>query len=702
VTPTLAQRRRAEELCRLLQRAAHAYYVLDAPVMEDPVYDQLYRELVDLERAHPELRRLDSPTQRVGGPPAEGFPTVEHRVPLTSLTNIIKIVDLEDWYDRLRKLLIKEQGEKDSPLDLAMVGELKIDGSALALSYEHGVLVRAATRGDGERGEEITTNVRTIQTVPLRLTLESPPEWVEVRGEALILDETFARINAEREARGEAPFANPRNACAGTLRQLDPKIVADRKLDFFAYTVYLPSEWKASQAADPSPPHTQWEALMWLRSAGFQVNDKTAILKNLIEAEAYFEKWEEGRKQLAYTTDGVVLKVNELALQKQLQSLQRISFNETSNPVWARALKYPPEIAQSKLLRVVAQVGVTGKVTPKAEFEPVELARTMVSSATLHNADHLAALDLHLGDRIIVRKAGEIIPQVVRAEPSLRPLDAMRAELPNTCPECGSALVREEGESATRCVNSSCPAILLASLRRWVSKSALDVDGLGSMLIEQLVKKGLVSSIADLYRLDEALIASLERMGEKSASNLIKSLNASKDQPWHRQLYGLGIHHIGEVNAKALAISFPNVYILSQMVAENPGKLEEIPGIGSEIIQSLQQWFTIPANLQLIDTLAELGLSLAEEACDRDSITEKIPSPLSGKIFVLTGTLPTLSRRQAQEMIEAAGGKVSSSVSSKTSYVIAGEDAGTKLSKARSLGVPILDEAQFYAILGRE
>jgi DNA ligase (NAD+) len=691
-TPTPAQRRRAEELRPLLQQAAHAYYVLDAPLMEDAVYDQLFRELAELERAFPELRRLDSPTQRVGGAPAESFPTVAHRIPLASLQNGFHLADLEAWHERLGKRLARAPGAGTSAEGLALVGELKIDGNALALSYADGVLVRAATRGDGERGEEITANVRTIQSVPLRLRLEAPPEWLEVRGEALIADATFARINGEREVRGDPPFANPRNACAGTLRQLDPRVVAERQLDFFAYTLYLPDDWHPRGGQDPAPPRTQWEALQWLRAAGFQVNPNAALLDDLAAAEAFFAAWEEGRKHLSFATDGVVLKVNDLALQERCGSTE-------THPRWAIALKYAPEEAPSRLLRVVAQVGLTGKVTPVAEFEPVPLAGTTVSRATLHNADRLAELDLHLGDTIVVRKAGEIIPQVVRALPQLRPLAAVRAELPETCPECGSRLVREEGEAATLCVNSSCPAILLASLRRWVSKGALDVEGIGSMLIEQLVEKGLVSSIADFYRLDGALLASLERMGDKSASNLLESLEASKQQSWARQLYGLGIHHVGEVNAKTLAKAFASVALLQQAALEEPGAITTIFSLGQEVAESLRQWFATPANRALLEELRELGFSLGQELDQPDLTEQQGSSRLAGQTFVLTGKLPTLSRPQAQELIEAAGGKVSGSVSGKTSYLVAGEDTGSKLDKARRLGVPILDEAKLMDLL---
>jgi DNA ligase (NAD+) len=397
------QAARAAELRQLLQGAAHAYYVLDAPVMEDPVYDRLYRELLELESAHPELVSPDSPTRRVGGAPAEGFSSVEHRIGLLSLDNAFSLEELEAWYGRLLKVLDRTP-EPGAPLpQLPMVGELKIDGNALALSYDHGLLVRAATRGDGERGEEITANVRTIRSVPLRLQLARPPAWLEVRGEALIADGTFAALNAERAARGEALFANPRNACAGTLRQLDPKVVAARRLEFFAYTLHLPEDWQAG-TPDPPRPSTQWDSLQWLRAAGFQVNPNAELLPSLAAVEGFFAQWEEGRKALPYATDGVVVKLNDLRLQADAGFTQKA-------PRWAIALKYAAEEAPSKLLRLDCQVGRTGVITPVAEFEPVPLAGTTVGRATLHNADRLAELDLHAGDTIVVRKAGEIIPR---------------------------------------------------------------------------------------------------------------------------------------------------------------------------------------------------------------------------------------------------------------------------------------------------
>ena len=649
--------------------------------MEDAVYDRFYRELLELEQKHPDLQRSDSPTQRVGGAPAEGFTSVEHRVGMLSLDNAFNRDDLQAWHERLLKVL-----DRPSDTRLPLVGELKIDGNALALSYRNGVLERAATRGDGSRGEEITANVRTISSIPLRLQIENPPEWVEVRGEAFIPDATFAAINAEREQRGEALFANPRNACAGTLRQLDPKVVAARRLDFFAYTLHLPG--------DAQPP-SQWAALEWLNAAGFRVNPNRELCGDLAAIQRFCDHWEQGRHDLPYATDGVVVKLDDLQLQDEAGFTQKA-------PRWAIALKYPAEEAPTRLLRVGAQVGRTGAITPVAEFEAVALAGTSVSRATLHNADRIAELDLHLGDTIVVRKAGEIIPEVVRVLPELRPSDATQVQLPQQCPECGSNLVREGDEAATRCVNSSCPAILRGGLRHWVSKGALDVDGLGSKLIEQLVDRGLVGSLADLYRLDAALLASLDRMGDKSATNLVEALEASKQQPWHRQLYGLGIRHIGEVNAKALAAAFFSIDSLAAAALEAPEQIAELHGIGPEISASLGQWLRTPANQKLLQDLRSVGLSLEASASEQEAASQAgadANGVLQGKTLVLTGTLPNLSRSEAKALIEAAGGKVSGSVSKKTDYLVAGEAAGSKLNKAESLGVTVLSEADLTALL---
>jgi len=667
---------RAEELRRLLIAAAHAYYVLDAPALEDAVYDQLYRELLELEQAHPELISADSPSQRVGSAPAAGFQSVAHRIGLLSLDNAFNAAELTSWYAKLLRVL-----ELEPTTELALVGELKIDGNALALSYEAGLLVRAATRGDGESGEDITPNGRTIQSVPLKLHLENPPAWVEVRGEAFIPDQIFAAINTERAARNEALFANPRNACAGTLRQLNPQVVAARKLDFFAYTLHLPN--------NASNPSNQWEALQWLKSAGFKVNPNTALLPDISAAKGFCAAWDSKRHQLSYATDGVVLKLNELKLQDLAGSTQKA-------PRWAIALKFAAEEAPSKLLRLSCQVGRTGVITPIAEFEPVALAGTSVSRATLHNANRLAELDLHAGDTIVVRKAGEIIPEVLRVLQELRAPNAKRLELPAHCPECSSELIREAGEAATRCINSSCPAILRGALRHWVSKAALDVDGLGSKLIEQLVDQGLVGSIADLYRLDAALLSSLERMGGKSAENLVAALSKSKRQSYHRQLYGLGIQHVGAVNAKALASSFASIDALAKAATETPETITAIFGIGPEISLSLQQWFGTSANQTLIEGLKDLGFSFA--AAPASSLNQN-KLPLKEQTFVITGTLPGLSRSEAQAMIEAAGGKITSAVSKKTNFLLAGTEAGSKLDKATALGVRVLSEAELREML---
>ena len=675
------QSERATELRNLLNKAAHAYYVLDTPTMEDAVYDRLYRELLELEQSTPSLKTADSPTQRVGGAPAEGFTSVEHRIGLLSLDNAFNRDDLNAWNERLLRAIDRPLG---SPLDL--VSELKIDGNALALSYRNGILERAATRGDGKRGEEITANVRTISAIPLRLQLDNPPEWVEVRGEAFIPDNTFAEINAERESRGEALFANPRNACAGTLRQLDPKVVAARRLDFFAYTLHLPAQML---------PPSQWDALTWLENGGFRVNPNRALCANLAEINRFSDHWEQGRHDLPYATDGVVVKLNNLVLQDEAGFTQK-------SPRWAIALKFPAEEAPSRLLRIVVQVGRTGVITPVAEFEPVALAGTNVSRATLHNADRIAELDLHLGDTIVVRKAGEIIPEVVRVLPELRPSSATPVQLPEHCPECGSSLVREGDEAATRCVNSSCPAILRGGLRHWVSKGALDVDGLGSKLIEQLVDQGLVSSIADLYRLDAALLGSLDRMGERSANNLIEALRLSRQRSWARQLYGLGIHHVGEVSAKAITAEFPDANSLMEAACNAPDSITAIFGVGTELAQSLQQWFSNPANQQLLSDLRSQGFRFALDVNDQGHVGAAASEQhLKGLTFVLTGTLPTLSRSEAKECIEACGGKVTGSVSKKTDYLVAGAEAGSKLTKATTLGIKILDEDRLQGMLNK-
>ncbi len=682
---------RAEELRNLLNQASHAYYVLDSPIMEDPVYDKLYRELIDLEKDY-SLITPDSPTQRLGGLPAKRFVSVRHRLPLLSLDNAFNLEELSLWHSRLKKFIDQENSTKSDTTNLQLVTELKIDGNALALSYENGLLVRAATRGDGTEGEEITANVRTISSIPLRLLLKNPPNWLEVRGEAFIPNTTFESINIERQKQEQSLFANPRNACAGTLRQLDPQVVSSRKLDFFAYTMHLSEDWEGKEES-PCKPICQWQALNWLKQAGFKVNPNAELVQGLEAVEDFFKTWDKGRHQLPYATDGIVVKVNHYPLQEILGCTQKA-------PRWAIALKYPAEETSSKLIKLTYQVGRTGAVTPVAEFEPVSLAGTCVSRATLHNADRLKLLDIHNDDTLVVRKAGEIIPEVVRIIKELRVPNSERLKLPSNCPECSSSLMREKGESSTRCINNSCPAIIRGILRHWVSKSALDIDGLGNKLIEQLVSQGLVKSIADLYKLDRFTLSNLERMGTKSAEKILSSLEISKIKPWHKQLYGLGIDHIGTVNAKVLANAFTNISDLEIAATNKSNKIISVYGIGDEMAQSLYQWFAKPYNKKLLTELKAVGFAFASFQ-DQSATRQQTNTSLSGQTFVLTGTMNSLTRNEAEILIEQAGGRVTSSVSNSTNYLIAGEKPGSKLQKAENLGIPILNETEFKKILSK-
>jgi DNA ligase (NAD+) len=667
---------RLTELRRTLQAASYAYYALDAPVMEDAVYDQLYRELVSLEQAHPDLISPDSPTQRVGEKPVEGFNSLAHRIPLYSLENAFDLGDLHAWDERWRRL------EPDLPAQIEYVTELKIDGSALALTYENGLLTRGVTRGDGTRGEDITPNVRTIRAIPLRLNLEFPPAWIEVRGEAFLGLNTFAQINRDREEAGDALFANPRNAAAGTLRQLDARIVAQRQLDFFAYTLHL-----SGATADLPLPATQWQSLELLQKMGFRVNPNRECCPSLPAVEAYYQDWSVRRLTLPYLTDGVVIKLNDLDVQSQLGFTQKA-------PRWAIAWKYPPEEAPTQVRQISVSVGRTGALTPVAELAPVQLAGTTVSRATLHNRDRIAELDIHIGDTVVVRKAGEIIPEVVRVLKELRPADAQLFEMPTHCPVCGEVAVQPADEAVARCVNSVCPAILKGTLIHWVSRGAMDIDGMGEKIIDQLVETDLVHSVADLYTLTAAQLANLERMGQRSAEKLITAIAASKARPWSRVLYGLGLRHVGSVTAQALVDAFLTVEQLEQAeVAE----ISAVYGIGPEIAQSVYEWFRLSQNQMLIMQLKAAGLALAAERTQPDG-----PQPFAGKTFVITGTLPTLKREEAKALIEQAGGKVAGSVSKKTDFLLAGEEAGSKLDKAQALGIPQLSEAQLFTLLSGE
>lgn len=668
---------RVEELRKLLQKASYEYYALDMPTMEDAVYDKLYRELQDLEQANPELITADSPTQRVGEVPSSEFVSVKHNIALYSLENAFGAADLAKWQERWQRV--------DDPKSFSYVCELKIDGNAMALTYENGVLVRGATRGDGVMGEDITPNIRAIKSIPLRLNMDNPPPIVEVRGEVLLPNDSFEAMNRDRAASGEALYANPRNAAAGTLRRLDAKVVADRKLDFFAYTVHLPTQETLFQTP---PPSTQWEALELLKSMGFRVNPHREQCQDLQAVQDYCDRWIEARHQLDYMTDGVVIKVNEVDLQEKLGFTQKF-------PRWAIALKYPAEESPTILAGVTVQVGRTGAITPVAELEPVQLAGTTVSRATLHNADRLKELDLHEGDTVIVRKAGEIIPEVVRVLAELRRSDALPIVMPTHCPECRSELVRPEGEAVTRCVNSSCPAILRGSLIHWVSRGAMDINSVGEKLITQLLDEKYIASIADLYTLTPERLLQLDRMGQKSADKVVEAIALSRQQPWSRVLYGLGIRLVGAVNAQTLTETFSSVEALA---AAGPEAISQIYGIGDEIALSVSQWFGVEGNRELIERLRSAGVQLVGEVKEKAAVAQ---TGATGKTFVVTGTLPTLKRDEAKEMIRAGGGKVTDSVSKKTDFLVVGEDAGSKLDKALSLGVATLSEAQLLELLGK-
>jgi len=662
-----------KQLIKHINKANYAYYVLDNPIMPDAVYDQLYRQLQDLESKHPELITPDSPTQRVGDKPASQFTSVRHNNSSYSLENAFNNAELQKWQERWQRQIAAVE-------EVEYVCELKIDGSALALTYEDGVLTHGVTRGDGVTGEDITQNVRTIRAIPLRLNLDNPPAVVEVRGEAFLPLDEFERINTKREAKGEYLFANPRNATAGTLRQLDPKIVDERKLDFFAYTLHLPD----------NPPQTQWQALEVLRDLGFRVNPNRRLCSSLAAVEDYFQAWDTQRKTLPYLTDGVVVKINSHSLQEQLGFTQKF-------PRWAIALKYPAEEAPTQVLEIKVNVGRTGAVTPMAIMQPVLLAGTTVQRATLHNQDRITELDIRVGDTVIIRKAGEIIPEVVRVLQDLRPEETEPYQMPSHCPECDSKLIRPTGEVVTRCVNSSCPAILRGSLVHWASRDALDINGLGGKIVEQVVDQKLVLSLADLYEISVEQLTSLERMGKKSAQKLVDAIGVSKQQPFARVLYGLGIRYVGKVNAELLTEAFPMVDQLAQASVED---LEAVYGIGLEIAQSIWQWFRVEANQTLIARLQAQGLQFSQTVSeDSTSAETRASQAFAGKTFVVTGSFSIFSRKEAEALIKKAGGKVSSSVSKKTDYVVVGEKAGSKLNKARELNIKVISQNTLKELL---
>lgn len=675
---------RAVELRRVLEEHNHRYYVLDQPSISDAEFDRLFDELRALESAHPELLTPDSPTQRVGGAASAEFAPVRHRQPMLSLRKCTTEAEFADFDRRVRDTLGRE------PVDY--VAEPKLDGLAVSLTYERGVLVRGATRGDGETGEDITANLRTIRSIPLTLRGDSLPPLVEVRGEVYLPLEGFRRWKAEAEARGDKAPVNPRNAAAGSLRQLDSRITAQRPLAFYAYAIGYSEGW--------SLPRLHAQAIAQVRAWGFPVSELIETVSGVEGAQAYFERMQERRASLGFDIDGVVYKLDDLAGREELGAVSR-------EPRWACAYKFAAEEAETEILNVDFQVGRTGALTPTARLKPVFVGGATVSNATLHNMDEVARKDVMIGDFVIVRRAGDVIPEVKEVVPGKRPADARPVLAPTHCPECGSVAERAEGEVVYRCTGGlRCPAQLQAALLHFVSRRALDMEGLGEKLLLQLIDKGLVRSAADLYRLQVAQLAQLERMGEKSAQNVIDAIERSKHTTLARFLYALGIRDVGEATADALAAHFRTLEALIEAAeADAPTdeaalkdkerfpRLREVADVGPEVARQISRWFGSEANRALVAELRAAGIDWPQAAA---RVSE---GPLLGKTFVITGTLP-VSRDAAAQLIEAHGGKVTGSVSAKTDYLLAGEAAGSKLAKAEKLGVAVLDWNAFNAMIG--
>lgn len=656
--------KRAAELRQALNYHNYRYYVLDDPEISDAEYDRLLRELEEIEEKHPELITPDSPTQRVGATPASGFASVTHPIPMYSLGNAFTDGDLREFDQRVRAAAGTSSVE--------YVLELKIDGLAVSLQYADGLLTTGATRGDGSVGEDITSNLRTLPGVPLRL---QEPYTLTVRGEAYMSKAAFARLNAERQEAGQPLFANPRNAAAGSLRQLDPKIAASRGLDIFFYGL-------AAIAERPLPP-TQEETLCLLRQVGFPVNQQRVVLSDIEEVIEYCQAWHQKRHELPYDIDGIVIKVNDLDLQEQLGYTAK-------SPRWAIAYKFPAEQVQTKLLDIIISVGRTGTLNPNAVLEPVTVAGTVVSRASLHNADLIAAKDIRIGDTVIVQKAGDIIPEVVAPVTSLRTGEEKVYVMPTTCPECGTSVVREPQEVAWRCPNGSCPAVLREGLIHFASRDAMDIEGLGPAMVSALLASDLVQDVADLYSLQPEQLTALERVGQKTAENLLAAIAKSKQNSLERLIFALGIRHVGAKGAQSLAAHFGS---LDRLMAASAEELQQVPDVGAKMAASIINYFAASANQRLIAKLKEAGVNqLYLGAQSQEGV-------LTGQTFVITGTLPGVTRDQAKQLIEQHGGQVASSVSKKTNYLLAGEKAGSKLTKAQELGVPVLSWEDLQALL---
>ena len=662
----------ADKLRREIRHNEYLYYVLDAPEITDAEYDRMMVRLRELEARYPDSIPADSPTQRVGGRASSQFTEVRHLEPLLSLGNVFSAEELRAFDERVRSGL--PAGSK-----VEYVMEPKIDGLACSLIYENGKLVRAATRGDGVVGENVTANVRTIRSIPLTLKVpegEAVPELLDVRGEVYMPRQAFMRLNEQRAERGESEFANPRNAAAGSLRQLDPQVTASRSLSFFAY--YLVGE-------GAQPKHS--ESLALLARYGFKVSENYKVVENIDEAIKYIGDFNELRQGLSYDTDGAVIKVNDVYQQRILGATGK-------DPRWATAYKYPPEQAETTLEDIDWRVGRTGVLTPTAVLTPVKLSGSVISRATLHNEDFIRAKDIRIGDRVVINKAGEIIPEVLRVVAEKRTGDEKEVEIPNVCPECGWRVERQGEEAAIRCTNPHCPALGREGLIHFVSRDAMNIDGCGPSVINALLDAGLVRDAADLYSLRKEDLLKLERMGEKSADNLLAALTESKKNELDKLLFALGIRHVGAKVARILATEFGSMEKLQQA---QPEELAQIRDIGDKIAESAVTWLNVPANIDLVERLAAAGLTMTftPPASQEDN-------PFFGKTLVFTGTMPTLGRAEAKTMAQDVGAKVSGSVSKKTDYVIAGAEAGSKLEKAQQLGVTVIDEAEFLRLLKGE
>lgn len=662
----------AEKLRREIRHNEYLYYVLDAPEITDAEYDRMMVRLRELEARYPDSIPADSPTQRVGGRASSQFTEVRHLEPLLSLGNVFSAEELRAFDERVRSGL--PAGSK-----VEYVMEPKIDGLACSLIYENGKLVRAATRGDGVVGENVTANVRTIRSIPLTLKVpegEAVPELLDVRGEVYMPRQAFMRLNEQRAERGESEFANPRNAAAGSLRQLDPQVTASRSLSFFAY--YLVGE-------GAQPKHS--ESLALLAHYGFKVSENYKVVENIDEAIKYIGDFNELRQGLSYDTDGAVIKVNDVYQQRILGATGK-------DPRWATAYKYPPEQAETTLEDIDWRVGRTGVLTPTAVLTPVKLSGSVISRATLHNEDFIRAKDIRIGDRVIINKAGEIIPEVLRVVVEKRTGDEKEVEIPNVCPECGWRVERQGEEAAIRCTNPHCPALGREGLIHFVSRDAMNIDGCGPSVINALLDAGLVRDAADLYSLRKEDLLKLERMGEKSADNLLAALAESKKNELDKLLFALGIRHVGAKVARILATEFGSMEKLQQA---QPEELAQIRDIGDKIAESAVTWLNVPANIDLVERLAAAGLTMTfTPPASQEN------NPFFGKTLVFTGTMPTLGRAEAKTMAQDVGAKVSGSVSKKTDYVIAGAEAGSKLEKAQQLGVTVIDEAEFLRMLKGE